>query len=67
MTTEQPEETKTEELSNSDTEVESNNEVCESGFEHIKVNEVAAPTGDLQSTADTKSKDNNENQMDIDS
>ena len=67
VTTEQPEESKTEELSNSDNEVESNNEVCDSGFEHVKVTEVATPTGDVQSTVDTKSKDNNENQMDIDS
>ena len=67
VTTEQPEESKTEELSNSDNEVESNNEVCDSGFEHVKVTEVATPTGDVQSTVGTKSKDNNENQMDIDS
>ena len=67
MTTEHTEETKTDELSNSDNEIETNNEAGDSGFEHIKATEVASTAGDIQSTFDTESKDRNENQMDIDS
>ena len=78
VTTEQPEETPTEELSNSENEVESNNEAVESGFEHIKAIEISNTAGDkqsstdinigdIQSTLDKESKDSNENQMDVDS
>jgi len=66
-TTEHTEETKTDELSNSDNEIETSNEAGDSGFEHIKVTEVASTTGDIQSNFDKESKDRNENQMDIDS
>ena len=67
MTTEHTEETKTDELSNSDNEIETNNEAGDSGFEHIKVTEIASSVGDIQSTLDAESKDTNENQMEIDS
>ena len=66
-TTEHTEETKTDELSNSDNEIETNNEAGDSGFEHIKVTEIASSAGDIQSTLDAESKDTNENQMEIDS
>jgi len=66
-TTEHTEETKTDELSNSDNEIETSNEAGDSGFEHIKATEVASTTGDIQSNFDKEPKDRNENQMDIDS